>query len=101
MTPARDGSSIGNAEVTVDADRKEAGVASEEERKRAFKAFKKKLKLTQLDDESGLSRFGSKISRVAGITPPPGFPPEVWEELAKEGKLKREGNGIYGLAGLL
>jgi hypothetical protein len=35
-------------------------VATEEELKRALKAFKKRLKLTRLDDESGLSRGGGK-----------------------------------------
>ena len=64
---------------------------------RAFKAFKKRLKLTQLDDESGLSR-GSKTSRIVGMTPPAGFPSQVWEELVSLGKLKREGHGMYSLA---
>ena len=75
-------------------------MATDEERKRAFKAFKKRLKLARLDDESGLGH-GSKKSRIAGITPPTGHPPEVWEELASEGKLRREGNGIYSIAGEL
>ena len=64
---------------------------------KAFKAFKKRLKLTQLDDESGLSR-GSKTSRIVGITPPTGFPAAVWEELVALGKLRREGHGMYSLA---
>jgi len=72
-------------------------LATEEERKRAYKAFKKRLKLTRLDDESGLS-MGSKRSRITGVTPPTGFPPEVWEELVSQGKLKREGGGTYSLA---
>ena len=67
------------------------------DQQRAFKAFKKRLKLTQLDDESGLSR-GSKTSRIVGITPPAGFPPQVWEELVSLGKLKREPHGMYALA---
>ncbi len=72
-------------------------MATEEERKRAHKAFKKRLKLARLDDESGLSRGGGKRSAIAGISPPSGFPPEVWEELVAEGKLKREGGGTYSL----
>jgi hypothetical protein len=72
-------------------------MATEEERKRAFKAFKKKLKLTRLDDQSGLSH-GTKTSRVGGITPPPGHPAGVWDELVHEGKLRNEGHGIYALA---
>ncbi len=71
-------------------------MATEEELKRAYKAFKKRLKLTRLDDESGLSK-GSKRSAISGITPPTGFPPGIWEELATQGKLKREGYGTYSL----
>ena len=71
-------------------------MSTEEERKRAYKAFKKRLKLARLDDQSGLSP-GSKTSRIGGITPPVGHPPGIWEELATEGKLKREGHGIYSL----
>jgi hypothetical protein len=70
----------------------------DEERKRAYKAFKKRLKLARLDDASGLSRGGSKQSAIAGITPPTGFPPGIWDELVTEGKLKRQGGGTYSLA---
>jgi hypothetical protein len=72
-------------------------MATEEELKRAYKAFKKRLKLTRLDDESGLSP-GSKRSAISGITPPSGFPPGIWEELATQGKIRREGYGTYSLA---
>ena len=72
-------------------------MATEEERKKAYKAFKKRLKLARLDDASGLSP-GTKTSRIGGITPPTGHPPGVWEELVAEGRLKREGAGIYSLA---
>jgi hypothetical protein len=72
-------------------------VATKEELTKAYQAFKKKLKLTQLDDESGLSR-GTKVSRVLGITPPFGFTPDVWEELVQQGKLRREPGGTYSLA---
>src|SRR4051794_17788470 len=40
-------------------------MATDEERKRAYKAFKKKLKLARLDDHSGLSP-GSKTSHIGG-----------------------------------
>jgi len=72
-------------------------LATEEELKRAYKAFKKRLKLARLDDESGLSK-GSKRSAISGITPPTGHPPGIWEELVAQGKLKREGAGTYSLA---
>ncbi len=73
-------------------------MATEEELKRAYKAFKKRFKLTKLDDESGLSRFGNKKSGIVGISPPNGFPPEIWEELVAQGKLRREARGVYALA---
>ncbi len=72
-------------------------MATEEERKRALKAFKKRLKLTRLDDESGLSRGGGKKSGITGITPPTGHPPGIWEELVTLGKLKREMSSTYSL----
>jgi hypothetical protein len=75
----------------------EVSMATEEELKRALKAFKKRLKLTRLDDESGLSRGGGKRSAIAGITPPSGHPPGIWEELVQLGKLKREMSGTYSL----
>jgi hypothetical protein len=71
-----------------------------EQLKAAFKAFKKRLKLTQLDDESRLNRSplsGGRGSQMVGITPPDQFPPAVWEELARQGKLKKAGRGLYEL----
>jgi hypothetical protein len=38
-----------------------------------------------------------KISNIVAITPPSQFRPEIWEELAKLGKLKSEGDGMYCL----
>lgn len=64
----------------------------------AFKAFKKRLKLTQLDDASRIGRgpmSSGHGSYVAGITPPDQFPTAVWEALVKEGKLKNVGHGMY------
>jgi hypothetical protein len=73
---------------------------SKDELKKAIKAFKKRLKLTRLDDESQLSRrpvTGGKPSGVVAITPPNQFPPAVWEELVRQGKLKKSGHGTYEL----
>jgi hypothetical protein len=72
-------------------------MSSEEDLKRAIKAFKKRLKLARLDDESGLSK-GSKKSRISGISPPTGFAPGIWEELVAQGKLRRDGGGTYALS---
>jgi hypothetical protein len=76
---------------------REAALATDEELKRALKAFKKRLKLARLDDESGLSRGGGKKSGITGISPPTGHAPGIWEELVAKGKLRREMSGTYSL----
>jgi peptidoglycan hydrolase-like protein with peptidoglycan-binding domain len=71
-----------------------------QELKSAMKAFRKRLKLTQLDDQSRIGRSplsGGHASAIVGIVPPDQFRPAVWEELARQGKLKRAGNGMYAL----
>ena len=68
--------------------------------KRALKAFKKRLKLTRLDDESnygGNKLTGGRSSGVVGITPPDQYPREVWEELVRLGRLRSAGHGMYEL----
>jgi hypothetical protein len=73
--------------------------SSEDELKKALKAFKKRLKLTQLDDDSKLGRSpltGGKTT-VISIQPPSGFGREIWEELAEKGFLKADGGGFYKL----
>ena len=77
-----------------------AAAAKKEELRLAMKAFRKRLKLTKLDDESRLGRgpmSGGGRSGVVAITPPNQFPREIWEELAEQGKLKRAGRGVYEL----
>ena len=73
-------------------------MATEAELNKAFKAFKKRIKLTRLDEESGLTRGNNRKSGITGITPPGGHPAGIWEELVVQGKLKKDGIGIYGLA---
>lgn len=71
-----------------------------QELKSALKAFRKRLKLTQLDDQSRIGKSplsGGHGSAIVAITPPDQFPASVWEELARQGKLKRAGNGMYAL----
>jgi hypothetical protein len=73
---------------------------SPEQLKAALKAFKKRLKLTRLDDQSriGVGPMSSgRASGIMAITPPDQYPPAVWEELARQGKLKRAGSGMYEL----
>jgi hypothetical protein len=68
--------------------------------KSALKAFRKRMKLTRLDDESGINDHGLSSggsSAIAGIRPPDKFPAVVWEELAKRGRLESLGSGLYAL----
>jgi hypothetical protein len=68
--------------------------------KTALKAFKKRLKLTRLDDDSriGVGPMSSgRRSGIVGITPPEQFPQEVWDELVRQGKLKKLGARQYEL----
>jgi hypothetical protein len=71
-----------------------------EELKAAFKAFKKRMKVLRVDDESGWSRSpmtGGRRSGIAAIKPPHQYPREIWEELVEQGKLKYAGSGLYEL----
>ncbi|HVC95421.1 MAG TPA: hypothetical protein VND64_17120 [Pirellulales bacterium] len=77
-----------------------SGAPTAEELKRALKAFKKRLKLTRLDEESGLGggkMTGGRTSGIVAITPPNQFPRAVWEELVKQGKLRASDQGLYEL----
>jgi len=68
--------------------------------KAALTAFKKRLKLTRLNEESRLSprpMTGGKKSEIAGILPPDQFPRPVWDELARQGKLTYLGRGFFEL----
>ena len=71
---------------------------SAENLKRAMKAFKKRLKLTRLDDESGLGHGSAHRSRGSGITavrPPDSYPQAVWDRLVDLGKLQKVEAGLY------
>ena len=66
----------------------------------ALKAFKKRLKLSRLDDESSLGHgpmSSGKSSGIVAITPPNQYPRLVWDELVAQGKLKYTGQGMYQL----
>ena len=68
--------------------------------RKALKAFRKRLKLTHLNEESKLSSramTGGHKSAVVAIMPPHQYPREVWEELVRQGKLKSAGTGFYAL----
>lgn len=68
--------------------------------KSALTAFKKRLKLTILNDESRLApraMTGGKKSEISAIIPPDQFPREVWDALVQQGKLRYTGQGFYEL----
>jgi hypothetical protein len=76
------------------------GTPSPEELKKAYKAFKKRLKVTRLDAESSIAGgplSGGKRSEIVAITPPHEYPQAVWDELVRQGKLKKAGRGTYEL----
>jgi hypothetical protein len=73
-----------------------------EELRKALKAFKKRLKLARLEDESRLghgpmSKGGS--SEIMAVQPPNQYPRAMWDELVRQGKLRSAGHGLYELAG--
>jgi hypothetical protein len=85
----------------MSADTPPSGQPTKEELKGALKAFKKRLKLMRLDEESQLSRSpttSGRGSEIVAITPPNQFPQAVWDELVRQGKLKKAGHGTYELA---
>lgn len=76
----------------------DAAPPTAKELKLAFKAFKKRLKLTQLDEDSKLSKrptTSGGSSAIVAIQPPNEFGKAVWDELVKQGKLKKAGQGMY------
>ncbi len=58
------------------------------------------MKLIRLDEESKLGggpMSSGRRSEIVAIMPPGQFPPAVWEELVRQGKLKKAGHGTYEL----
>lgn len=77
------------------------GSPTPDELRNALKAFKKRLKLTRLDDESSLGHgpmSSGRSSGVVAITPPHQYPRAVWDQLVAQGRLKYAGQGMYQLA---
>ena len=78
--------------------RNEDGSLTKETIKRAMKAFRKRLKLMRLDDESRLGHDplskGIK-STIFAVKPPERYPPEVWDELVERGRLRRVERELY------
>ncbi len=66
---------------------------------RAVKAFRKRLKLGRLDEESRIGGAFSKGERsgIMGIVPPDSYGPDVWAELVRVGRLLDIGHGVLEL----
>jgi hypothetical protein len=68
--------------------------------KRALKAFRKRLKVTLIDDASSLGggpMSGGRNSAIVAITPPQRYPRAVWDELVRLGRLLDSKHGMYEL----
>lgn len=67
--------------------------------KRAMKAFRKRLKVARLDEESRIGGTFSKGERsgLAGCTPPNTYGPDVWAELVRTGRLIDGSHGVLEL----
>ncbi|MSR63394.1 MAG: hypothetical protein EXS08_13205 [Planctomycetes bacterium] len=68
--------------------------------RRAMKAYRKSLKVTRLDAESSIGggpMSSGRHSEILGMRPPDRYPREVWQELARQGRLVARGHGIYEL----
>jgi hypothetical protein len=68
--------------------------------KRALKAFRKRLKLVQLDSESSMGHgpmSAGRHSSIVGVRPPDQYPQEVWDELVRQKRLIANADGTYEL----
>ncbi len=78
--------------------RNEDGSLTKETIKRAMKAIRKRIKIKRLDEESRLGHDAMSSglkSTITGVRPPEQYPPEVWEELAVRGRLRKLGEGLF------
>ncbi len=83
-----------------DRDRRPRPFEDRELLKKAMKAFRKRLKVTRLDDESRLGRSHTTkgaASAIVGITPPTEYAAAIWVELARQGRLVDCRGGLYCL----
>ncbi len=70
-----------------------------EEMRAAMKAYRKRLKLMRLNDESKLTRrlSSGRASDIDAIMPPGEYGRAVWDALVRAGELVYEGEGFYAL----
>jgi len=70
--------------------------------RQAMQAFKRRVRFTQLDEESQINSHsplskGEDRKPSRAITTPVEFPDDVWQELVRQGKLLYLGHGFYEL----
>jgi len=97
---ARDAAALGTIVAQWASGARQLPEQDREVLKRAMKAFRKSLKITVLDAESSIAggpMSGGRRSAILGITPPSRYPREVWQELARQGRLIDAKHGIYEL----
>jgi len=76
------------------------GKPTKETVKRAMKAFRKRLKLARLDQESRLGKdplSKGEASTIIGVQGPEQYPQDVWDYLCATGRLVAVGKGLYQL----
>jgi hypothetical protein len=97
---AKDAAALGALVVQWQTGKRHLPEHDREVLKRALKAFRKSLKLTRLDAESSLGvgpMSSGRQSGIVGMTPPPRYPREVWDELVRQGRLLAGRHGTYEL----
>lgn len=68
--------------------------------KRALKAYRKSLKVTQLDAESSIAggpMSAGRASGILGMRPPDRYGRAVWDALVHQKELHYHGHGLYAL----
>ncbi len=71
-----------------------------EDQKKAFKAFKKRVKMHQLEEDSklGRSHLTGSHNQIVAIQPPVGHAREIWQQLVDLKYLVPDGGNFYKVA---
>ena len=96
---ARDSAALASLLTAWDSGKSLRPVHDREVLKKAVKAFRKRLKLLRLDEESRIGGAFSKGERsgITGIEPPDSYGPDVWAELVRVGRLIDVGHRVLEL----
>jgi hypothetical protein len=100
IVDARDVAALTALVMEWQAGKKHLPAQDREVLKRAMKAFRKSLKVTQLDAESSIGggpMSSGRASGILGMRPPDRYPRAVWDELARQRRLIYSGQGVFEL----